>query len=189
MVKNFNNVYQFKLSMIGITPQIWRRIQVPENYTFLDLHYAIQAAMEWEDYHLHEFEILNPKTGIIERIGTESEGFEDFGEEPLVPEKKAKISNYFTLENKVALYTYDFGDNWQVKVRLEKILPKTEGVEYPICTGGKRAAVPEDIGGIGGYEDMLEIINDPSHPEYEDTIEWLGEDFDPEHFDPKDISF
>jgi len=189
MKQNFKNVFQFKLSMKGITPQIWRRIQVPENYTFLDLHYAIQAAMEWEDYHLHEFEILNPKTEKIERIGTESDDFEDLGEEPLVPEKKAKISNYFTLENKVALYTYDFGDNWQVRVRLEKILPKTERVEYPICTDGKRAAVPEDSGGIGGYEDMLEIIKDPSHPEYEDTIEWLGDDFDPEHFDPKDISF
>jgi len=69
--------------------------------------------MEWEDYHLHEFEILNPKTEKIERIGTENDDFEDLGEEPLVPEKKAKISNYFTLENKVALYTYDFGDNWQ----------------------------------------------------------------------------
>ena len=75
--------------MIGITPQIWRGIQVPENYTFLDLHYAIQAAMEWEDYHLHEFEILNPKIEKIERIGTESEGFYDFEEEPLVPEKKS----------------------------------------------------------------------------------------------------
>jgi len=81
MKQNFKNVYQFKLSMRDITPQIWRRIQVPENYTFLDLHYAIQAAMEWEDYHLHEFEILNPKIEKIERIGTESDDFEDFGEE------------------------------------------------------------------------------------------------------------
>ena len=95
-----------------------------------------------------------------------------FGDEPLVPEKKAKLSNYFTLENKAALYTYDFGDNWQVKVRLEKILPRKEGVEYPICTAGKRAAVPEDSGGIGGYEDMLEILKDPEHEEYEDT--WNG---------------
>ena len=189
MKQNFKNVYQFKLSMRGITPQIWRRIQVPENYTFLDLHSAIQAAMKWEDYHLHEFEIINPKTEKIERIGTKSGIFDDFEEESLVPEIKAKIAKYFTLENKDALYTYDFGDSWEVKVRLEKIIPKTEGLEYPICTGGKRASVPEDSGGIGGYEDMLEIIKDPSHPEYEDTIEWLGEDFDPEYFDPEDISF
>ncbi|AKB78433.1 TnpR protein [Methanosarcina horonobensis HB-1 = JCM 15518] len=189
MKNTFKNIYQLKLSMKGIVPQIWRRIQVPENYTFLDLHYAIQAAMNWEDYHLHEFEMLNLKTGKLDRIGTKSDDYEDFYDESLVPEKKTKISNYFTLENKEALYRYDFGDNWQVKVRLEKILPRKEEVEYPVCTAGKRAAVPEDIGGIWGYENMLEILKDPEHEEYEDTIEWLGEDFDPEYFDPKDVSF
>lgn len=188
MKKTFEKVYQLKLSMRGITPQIWRRIQVPENYTFLDLHDAIQAAMSWDDYHLHEFEMINPKTGELERIGTKGDDYEDFGE-PLVPENKAKISRYFTLENKTALYTYDFGDNWEVKVRLEKILPRKEGVEYPICTAGKRAAVPEDTGGIWGYENMLEILKDPENEEYEDIVEWLGEDFDPEYFDPEDISF
>ena len=188
MKKDFEKVYQLKLSMRGITPQIWRRIQVPENYTFLKLHDAIQAVMSWEDYHLHEFEMINPETGELERIGTEDKDHENFCE-PFVPENKAKISRYFTLENKTALYTYDFGDNWQVKVRLEKILPRKEGVEYPICTAGKRAAVPEDTGGVGSYEYMLEILKDPEHEEYEDTVEWLGEDFDPEYFDPKDVSF
>ncbi len=188
MEDTFKKIYQLKISMKGITPQIWRRIQVPENYTFLDLHDAIQAAMNWEDYHLHEFEMLNPKTGALDKIGTAGDDYEEFGE-PLVPENKAKISKYFTLENKVALYTYDFGDNWQVKVRLEKILPKEEGVEYPICTAGKRASPPEDTGGVWGYEEMLEVLKDPEHEEYEDTVEWLGEDFDPEYFDPKDVSF
>ena len=188
MKETFKIVYQLKLAMKGITPQIWRRIQVPENYTFLDLHNAIQAAMNWEDYHLHEVEMINPKTGMLDRIGTKGDDYEDFGE-PLVPEETAKLSDYFTLENKAALYTYDFGDNWQVKVRLEKVLPRKEGVNYPVCTAGKRAAVPEDIGGIWGYEDMLEILKDPEHEEYEDTVEWVGEDFDPEYFDPKAVSF
>src|SRR5690606_13424254 len=99
MKKDFEKVYQLKLSMRGITPQIWRRIQVPENYTFLKLHDAIQAVMSWEDYHLHEFEMINPETGELERIGTEDKDHENFGE-PLMPENKAKISRYFTLENK-----------------------------------------------------------------------------------------
>lgn len=189
MENNFKKVYQFKLAIKYITPQIWRRIQVPENYTFQDLHNAIQAAMSWDDYHLHEFEMQNPKTGAIERIGPEDEDQDIFSGGPFVLEKKAKISKYFTLENKAALYTYDFGDDWQVNVRLEKILPRKEGIEYPICTAGKRAAIPEDTGGVYGYETMLEILKDPEHEEYEDTVEWLGEDFDPEYFDPKDISF
>ena len=189
MKNNFEQVYQFKLSLKGITPQIWRRIQVQENYAFLDLHSAIQAVMDWDDYHLHEFEVLNPKTGLLQRIGQEDDDFDVLDEGPLVPEKKAKLSDYFTLENKAALYRYDFGDNWQVKIRLEKILQRKAGVEYPICTAGKRAAVPEDSGGVGQYMYMLDILKDPSHPEFEDTIEWLGEDFDPEYFYPKDVSF
>ena len=64
MKNNFEQVSQFKISMKGITPQIWRQIQVPENYTFLDLHYAIQALVDWDDYHLHEFEIPDPKTAV-----------------------------------------------------------------------------------------------------------------------------
>ena len=100
---------------------------MPENYTFFDLHEAIQAVMSWDDYHLHEFEMLNPKTGKLDRIGAKGDDYDYFGDESLVLEKKTKLSDYFTLENKDALYTYDFGDNWQVKVKLEKILPKIEG--------------------------------------------------------------
>ncbi len=188
MKNTFKNVYQLKLAIKGITPQIWRRIQVPENYTFLDLHNAIQDAMDWDDYHLHEFEMSNPKTEALDRIGTKGDDYDDFSE-PLVPENKANISKYFTMENKVALYTYDFGDNWKVKVQLEKTLPRTEGVKYPVCTAGKRAAVPEDSGGIGSYMYIVEILKDPEHEEYEDTLELLGEYFDPEYFDPKDVSF
>ncbi len=188
MKQTFEKVYQLKLSMKGITPQIWRRIQMPENYTFFDLHRAIQAAMDWDNYHLHEFEMPDSKTGFPERIGATDGDFENFYDGPLVPEKKAKISDYFTLGNKAALYRYDFGDNWQVKIRLEKILPREEGVKYPVCTAGKRAAVPEDSGGVWGYLYKLEILEDPSHPEYEDVVEWMGEDFDPEYFDPEGVS-
>jgi Plasmid pRiA4b ORF-3-like protein len=91
MKNNFEQVYQFKLSMKGITPQIWRRIQVLENYTFFDLNYAIQAVMDWVDYHLHEFEVLNPKTETLQRIGPGDDYFDVFDEGPLVPEKNANL--------------------------------------------------------------------------------------------------
>lgn len=93
MKDDFKNIYQFKISMKGIVPQIWRRIQVPETYTFLELHNAIQAAMNWEDYHLHEFEMQNPKTGMLDRIGTKVNDYEVFSDESLVPEKRLKSPN------------------------------------------------------------------------------------------------
>jgi hypothetical protein len=87
-----------------------------------------------------------------------------------------------------ALFIYDFGDGWDVKIRLEKILPRIRGkISYLHCR--KKSGCPWRRRGDGGYEEMLEILKDPSQSEYEDAIEWLGEDFDPEYFDPEDISF
>src|SRR6056297_411278 len=52
-----NRVYQFRIELLGIEPTIWRRIQVPSDYNFWDLHVAVNDAMGWLDYHLHHFEI------------------------------------------------------------------------------------------------------------------------------------
>jgi hypothetical protein len=185
MKKNFSQVYQFKITLKGSKPPIWRRIQVPETYTFWDLHVAIQDAMGWSFSHLHEFEVIDPLTGSVVSIGTPHK---DYWKEVL-PEWKVKIADYFSMENRSVDYVYDFGDNWVHKVELEKILPAEEGINYPICVKGKRACPPEDCGGIWGYEELLEILKNPNHEEYEETLEWLGEDFDPEHFDPKEVKF
>ena len=92
-------------------------------------------------------------------------------------------------ENRLADYTYDFGDNWEHTVELEEILPRDKDVEYPRCIAGERACPPEDCGGIWGYEDLLQIISDPEHEEYEAMLEWIGGEFDPEHFDAKEVVF
>lgn len=92
------------------------------------------------------------------------------------------------MENPSAYYVYDFGDSWEHEIRLEKILPR-EKRKYPACIAGKRACPPEDCGGIWGYEEFLEIIKDPEHEEYEDMLDWVGGEFDPEHFDIEDVQF
>ena len=185
MKKKYTQVYQFKITLKGIKLPIWRRIQVPETYTFLELHLAIQNAMSWTVCHLHEFELVNPETGLKQFIGTQNE---DFGDEVL-PESNKKIADYFSMENQSAVYTYDFGDNWEHKIHLEKIVPREKGVKYPICMKGKRACPPEDCGGIWGYAELLEIIRNPKHEEYEEMLEWLGGEFDPEYFDVEEVSF
>ncbi|MFQ5794054.1 MAG: plasmid pRiA4b ORF-3 family protein [Candidatus Bipolaricaulia bacterium] len=184
MKKKFNQVYQFKITLEDSKPPIWRRIQVPQTYTFWDLHVAIQDSMGWVDYHLHEFEIIDPANGVV-RIGI-PEG--DFDREVLAGWRQ-KIADYFSMENRLAGYVYDFGDNWVHKIQLEKILPREKNINYPICIKGKRACPPEDCGGIWGYEELLETIKNPNHEEYEEMLEWLGGEFDPEHFDVKEVSF
>jgi len=84
---------------------------------------------------------------------------------------------------------YDFGDGWEHLITLEKILSVQDGQTYPRCIKGKRACPPEDCGGIWGYKALLDILSDPKHEEYADRLEWLGDSFDAEEFDPKDVEF
>jgi hypothetical protein len=180
----YQYVYQFKITLEESNPPIWRRIQVPESYSFKKLHAAIQDSMGWDDYHLHEFQVVKPSTGQKVPIGVPEP---DYGLR-ILNEARQKICNYFTAENSSATYRYDFGDQWEHIVDMERILPRQEG-PYPRCTGGERACPPEDCGGVWGYMRLLEILKTPDHEEYEDMVEWAGEDFDPEHFDVSEVFF
>jgi len=93
------------------------------------------------------------------------------------------------------MYEYDFGDCWVHNVLLEDILPKEKGVKYPKCIAGERACPPEDCGSVPGYYQFLEIIKNPAHHEYRDTIDWLKGHaknyypYDPDGFDPEQVHF
>ena len=187
MSKKFSNVYQFKITLKGIKPPIWRRIQVQGNYTFWDLHVAIQDAMGWLDCHLHHFEIFNPVTGMKEEIGIPDEEF--IMEREILAGWEQDMANYYSSENNRSDYIYDYGDNWVHKVKLEKIFPPEKGRKYPVCVAGKRACPPEDCGGTRGYKLFLEAIMDPNNEEYEETLTWTGGDFEPEHFNPEKVKF
>lgn len=178
----FQNVYQFKITLKGSKPPIWRRIQVPVNYSFWDLHVAIQDSMGWMDCHLHEFLIPSFQAALRVDIGL-PEGNE------YLHSTKVKINKYFQQEKDRADYWYDFGDDWFHLVVLEKVLPRDPKQEYPVCMGGKLACPPEDCGGIWGYYEMLEALKDTKHPQHDDVLDWLGGSFDPNEFDPKEVVF
>ncbi|MFC4777344.1 plasmid pRiA4b ORF-3 family protein [Paenibacillus sp. GCM10023252] len=170
-------VYQFKISLKGAKPPVWRRIQVPKSYTFWDLHVAIQDVMGWHDSHLHEFSIRNPKNGRKMAIGVPNY---EFDSREVLQGWSNKILNYFKPDNKVASYVYDFGDYWEHRIEFEGVFPSESSVEYPICLAGKRACPPEDCGGIHAYQMILE--ND--HPMQEE-YDW----FEPDSFNKKEVVF
>ena len=184
MSKTFQTVYQFKITLKGIKPPIWRRILVPDNITFKRFSTVILNSMGWENCHLHSFLVKDLHTGKKFEI-TDSITAKEAGMPNTLNENKVKISDFFSMQNKTAFFLYDFGDNWDHSVLLEKILPREEGKKYPVTIDGKRACPPEDIGGVWRYEEFLEIIKDPNNSEYEDMIDWVGEDFDPEFFEIK----
>ena len=161
-------VYQIRVSLAGISPEIWRRIVVPETYTFWDLHVAIQDAMGWFDSHLHEFDVSSIGKNQLP-IGIPDED----GEIDRLPGWKVGISKHLYRPGQRIGYLYDFGDSWHHQILLEGMFLADPSRTYPLCIAGEGACPPEDCGGVRGYERVLEVLRDPGHEEHEEMIVWL----------------
>ncbi|MGH8194322.1 MAG: plasmid pRiA4b ORF-3 family protein [Woeseiaceae bacterium] len=183
-----NTAHRFYIELEGINPPIWRRIRVPGNYTFWDLHVAIQDAMGGLDYHLHLFHVRNPGAGALEQIGIpDDEAYLD--KSPCLAGWEVPIARYFAKEGNAASCEYDFGDDWRHTVALEGVDQIRKGERRLACLGGERRCPPEDCGGIHGYAELLEVIADVKHPEHEALLQWLGGAYDPEAFSVSDVKF
>lgn len=168
-------IYQFKITLLGYKPLIWRRIQV-QGCTLDKLHEHIQTAMGWTNSHLHQFEIQGERYGDPDLMGDlECEDSTTIMLNEILPNSGKRFA---------FRYDYDFGDGWEHEVLYEGSPLSEKGKKYPLCLEGEGACPPEDIGGVWGYADYLEALADPKHELHEDYLEWNGP-FDPEKFDPK----
>lgn len=170
---SLERIYQIKVTLKDSKPPIWRLLLVPASMTLAQLHGVLQEAMGWYNCHLHQFIAAGECYG-------EPDPSADFD---VIDERNIRLDRLLTTVRSSLVYEYDFGDSWEHKVELEKILPFDSQTTLPQCIKGSRACPPEDIGGVWGYEEFLKAIADPKHPEHEDYKEWLGEDFDPAHVD------
>ena len=171
-------LYQFKITLLGLEPSIWRRIQVKDG-TLDKLHEHIQTSMGWTNSHLHQFEIDGERYGDPQLLynGWMDESLPIDSTNTRISEIIPKDGERFSFK-----YEYDFGDGWQHEVLFEGCLHAGKGERYPLCIEGERACPPEDVGGVWGYADFLDALADPSHEQHDDFIEWAGP-FDPEEFD------
>ncbi len=181
-------IHQFEITLEYTAPPIWRRIELPSDATFWDLHCAINDAMGWEDEHLHAFEMGDRRHPVT--IGIPMDGA-PWGAADEQADWDVTITDHFQQPGDQCIYEYDFGDGWRHKVQLRHVLPHEAGVTYPRCTDGARACPPEDCGGVPGYAQICEVLNDPAQidEDTEELLEWVGNDFDPEHFNPGEVRF
>ena len=177
-----NDIYRIKVTLKHSKPPIWRRIEVLGNTRLDKLHLILQATMGWWNAHLHQFVVAGDTY-----YGEPHPDYDMWGSE-MLDEKKHRLYQIASGEKSKFIYEYDFGDSWEHILLVEKILPPETGVTYPRCIKGKRACPPEDVGGVWGYEYFVETIKDPTHPEHDDMLEWVGDDFDPEAFDLVEIN-
>ncbi|MDP9365782.1 MAG: plasmid pRiA4b ORF-3 family protein [Chloroflexota bacterium] len=172
------SIHQLKVTLAGIRPPIWRRLRVPSDVTLATLHGILQAAMGWEDSHLHRF-----------RVGAATYGDRGLlGDVVDRGERVARLSQVAPSRGSKLAYDYDFGDGWEHALVVEAVRPPEPGVPSPVCVAGKRACPPEDCGGPWGYGELLAAIGNPLHPEHGARLAWLGGPFDPEAFDVADVN-
>jgi hypothetical protein len=176
-MKSPASIYELKVTLRDTRPPIWRRIRVRSDVTLFKLHTILQFVMGWMDGHMHQFVAKTKVYGRPDPEFPESEN-----------EKKVLLGQVLRKPKDGLVYEYDFGDGWEHAVVLEQVLEVEPGGKYPYVVDGRRACPPEDCGGTGGYEHLLEVLEDAGHPEHAEMVEWVGGSFDPEAFDVGEIN-
>lgn len=144
LLSSENEVYQLRVYVRSVSPMVWRRLLVRSDSTIADLHHTLQTVMEWHDVYLHHFLIRGKRYGIV-RIGTW--GFMDWAD-------RVRLEQFNWRVNEKFLYEYNYYDEWQLVIRLEARLPLDSNKLYPRCSGGKRAAPPEECGGAWWFMEL-----------------------------------
>ncbi|MCC8249688.1 plasmid pRiA4b ORF-3 family protein [Saccharothrix luteola] len=174
------SVHRLKITLRGSKPPIWRRLEVPSATPLVRLHQVVQDAFAWEDYHMWVFDTPDGEYGMPDP----ELGHGDAATVALADVAKAP-------KDRIG-YLYDFGDAWDHDIVVEDVVQAEPGLAYPRCLTGRRAAPPEDSGGIWGYADLCDVLADPEHPEHADRLEWLdldsAADFDPAAFDADEVN-
>ncbi len=164
---------QLKLTLVDAEPPIWRRLLVTNQISLKLLHESIQTISGWNDQHQHEFIIGEKRYGqpaLREVVPVDNEALFRLHSLPLTK------GTSFT-------YVYDFGDHWEIEVKVERVLPPDPASPSALLIEGARAFPPEDSGGVAEYENLLTALSDPTNPEHDECMQWAGEDFDPERLD------
>lgn len=173
-----DKILQLRLGVAQITPRIWRRLIVRETMWLSRLHDSIQVLFDWFDYQTHAFTLGEEHFG--NPVRRDNLAVED--------DRDVTLADLDLLSKDRLVYDYQFGEGWQVEIRVEKTLPAEKGAVYPKCLAGERAGPPEDCGGVEAYKDMLHCLKQPGTDLGREWREWLGPDYDPEACDPEKIN-
>jgi hypothetical protein len=166
------SVHTLRVSLRDVDPTVWRRVVVPSETKLPRLARWLEAVLGWEGYHLHSFNVAGLQFGAP-----------DEDADHVIDERRVTVKQILPELGSVLRWDYDFGDGWEHDVVVEAIEEPSPSVRYPVCVDGAQACPPEDCGGVSGYDELREVLADPTHEEYEHLREWAPDGFDPDHFD------
>jgi hypothetical protein len=171
--------YLLKVTLKDMPHTIWRRFVVPSDTTLDALHEVLQTVMGWNCSHLHAF-----TAGKQQYLP--SEVLDDYDD---LPEEEYTLADVASRKGAKIRYEYDFGDGWEHEIVVENIDYANPDWPYRVyCIEGVRACPPEDCGGVGGYMDFCEALQDKKHPKHRELKEWYGGKYDPDHFDLAEVN-
>lgn len=185
--------YVVRIDLDGARPPIWRRLRLASDLTLDQVHQVLQIAMGWTDSHLHHF-VMGPDTKDmwVEPFVTP---FDIEEGEDGIPEADVRLDQVVSEPGHRLFYVYDFGDSWHHTLKLERVEPWDDDAPVAECVAGRRACPPEDVGGLGGYGDVCELLagRTPAHmaddPEWcERVLAWLPPGYDPAVFSVDDVN-
>ncbi len=156
-------IARLRITLNDTDPPIWRVVDVPLTASLKMLHDIIQSAMGWQDYHLWEFEAGDRRYGLPHP---------DWPDDELAAAKNVKLGTLIERGVREMTYIYDMGDSWEHSIVIEAVEPGQRDTKYPRYIDGERRCPPEDVGGTPGFENFLDAITDPKHPDHAELIEW-----------------
>lgn len=171
-------IARLRITLSDTDPVIWRAVDVPIEANLKMLHDIVQAAMGWQDYHLWEFEADERRYGLPDP---------EWPDDTLATAKNVKLKTLIDRGVRQLDYTYDMGDNWHHSIVIEAIGPGQPDTKYPRYIDGARRGPPEDCGGTPEFENFLDAVANPKHPDHAELIDWYaqcyGATYDPHTID------
>ena len=173
-------IARIRISLQETSPEIWRRLDVPLSTSLLALHDIIQIAMGWTDSHLFMFQVGDRDYGVP---------YPDHyqGGPKVHHAKSTRLKTLVSRGIDRFVYEYDFGDYWLHDILIEECGDGLPDRDYPFFISGEGRCPPEDVGGVSGFEEFLEAVGKPRHPEHKRMIEWYGKPYDPADIDERRI--
>lgn len=177
-----SNLPAFKFRIVlelEIDRPCWREIVVPQAWTFLDLHEAIQSSLLWWGYHLYDFKFRSHGENCMlydpEQDGIDAMFTPDDSNYAPYDVLSVHLDDVFP-RTRTATYTYDYGANWVHHIEFLEAIENFEG-EMPVCTAGEGDAPPDDVGGPWGYENFLAVVSDENDPGCTEARAWALSQF------------
>lgn len=210
-------IYTMYAELKDYEPKIWRRFEVVNNIAIARLGYILMTLFEMQARHLFSFDVpfsenfrihmadkYSPKEldKLITSFLTKNPSYRNLHLElkneyvETSPEAsdaaEALLKNILNLEGERINFTYDFGDNWEITVELEKMYvnDSSPASVFPRVLEGSGFGIIEDCGGVPGLVDIAAAFQKKSGEAFEEYSEWLGvTELDLNLFDLDDMNF